>query len=84
MARVAQWSRSEEGGLAMHDPRSCPICRGDRLERRDGRLDQSGETYLPTAVWSCHVCGYEKWEPALGVRWESSASAPARRALKAA
>lgn len=66
----------------MSDARACPFCRSRPLARREGRLEQSGETYLPTVVWSCAVCGYEKWQPALGVRWQSAVepAGPARRA----
>lgn len=60
----------------MSERRACPICRTAPLARREGRLEQSGETYLPTRVWCCTVCGYERWEPALGVRWLSAAIAP--------
>jgi len=68
----------------MSEPRACPICRSGQLTRREGRLDQSGETYLPTSVLGCTVCGYVKWQPALGVRWRSSLAEPARAALQAA
>jgi len=38
---------------------------------REGRLEQSGDTFLPTILSSCPVCGYTKFDPALGVRWKS-------------
>jgi len=43
------------------------------MVRREGRLEQCGDTYLPTTVWSCTRCGYAKFEPAMGVRWRSDA-----------
>lgn len=55
------------------------MCAGGELVRREGSLDQSGDTYLPTAVVRCAVCGYAEFAPALGVRWRSAmaeASAP--------
>lgn len=55
----------------MSDPRSCPICHRGELVRREGRLDQSGDTFLPTVISSCLVCGYTKFDPAVGVRWKS-------------
>jgi hypothetical protein len=47
------------------------MCDGAEMMRREGRLEQSGETYLPTIVSSCPVCGYTKFAPAVGVRWKS-------------
>lgn len=61
----------------MAEPRPCPMCRDGELVRREGRLEQSGDTYLPTTTWTCGLCGYAKWEPAMGVRWRSAADAPA-------
>jgi predicted RNA-binding Zn-ribbon protein involved in translation (DUF1610 family) len=55
----------------MANPRACPICRGAEMVRREGKLDQSGNTYLPTVVQSCPVCGYTKFAPAVGARWKS-------------
>ncbi len=71
----------------MSEPRSCPMCDGGELVRREGRLDQSGDTYLPTTVVSCALCGYAKFEPAVGVHWKSAVdepSTPAPRRLRAA
>lgn len=48
---------------------SCPICHDGVLERVPGRLDQSGDSYLPTVVWRCPRCEYGRFEPALGTRW---------------
>ena len=68
----------------MSEPRTCPMCDGGEMVRREGRLEQSGETYLPTIVWSCEICGYTKFAPAVGVRWRSEVdeapSAAPRRA----
>jgi hypothetical protein len=55
----------------MSDPRSCPICHHAGMVRSEGRLDQSGDTFLPTILSSCGVCGYTKFDPAVGVRWKS-------------
>lgn len=53
---------------------ACPICRQGTLECFEGRLDQSGNSYLPTTVWRCPRCEYARFEPALKARW-----VPARR-----
>lgn len=70
----------------MADPRSCPICRRAEMVRHEGRLEQSGDTFLPTVQSSCPVCGYTKFEPALGVRWKSEheAAPPVSEQRKAA
>lgn len=65
------------------------MCAGGELVRREGRLDQSGDTYLPTAVASCPRCGWASFEPAVGVRWRSALeerapAPPAPRRLRAA
>jgi hypothetical protein len=57
------------------------MCSGGELVCREGRLEQSGETFLPTTTWSCGLCGYAVWEPALGVRWRSVADEPALPAI---
>ncbi len=49
----------------------CPICQAGTVHRAEGRLEQSGDTYLPTTVWACEVCGYAQYESALGTRWRS-------------
>jgi predicted RNA-binding Zn-ribbon protein involved in translation (DUF1610 family) len=59
----------------MANPRACPICRGAEMVGREGKLDQSGNTYLPTVVLSCPVCGYTKFAPAVGARWKSELEA---------
>jgi hypothetical protein len=60
----------------MSEPtRRCPMCDGAEMVRREGRLEQSGETYLPTIVSSCPVCEYTKFAPAVGVRWRSELEA---------
>ncbi len=55
----------------MAETRSCPMCVGGEVVRSEGRLEQSGRTYLPTIVTTCPLCGYAKFEPALGVHWKS-------------
>jgi hypothetical protein len=56
----------------MADALRCPMCANGEVSRAEGRLDQSGATYLPTTVWSCCTCGYTRYEPALGAAWRSS------------
>ncbi len=51
---------------------SCPMCRDGVLTASGGRLDQSGESYLPTVVWSCARCGYTRYEAAVHARWQAS------------
>ncbi len=46
------------------------MCDGGEMVRREGRLEQSGNTYLPTTVSHCTLCGYARFEPAIGVRWK--------------
>jgi hypothetical protein len=46
------------------------MCSDGVLTRTEGKLDQSGETYLPTTVWSCDVCGCVRYDPAK-VTWRS-------------
>jgi len=52
---------------------ACPMCRSASLCPGQGRLDQSGDSYLPTAIWSCACCGYVRYEPAVGERWRPAA-----------
>jgi hypothetical protein len=52
----------------MSDP-TCPICRSGLLERGEGRLDQSGESYVPTVVHRCRRCEYARFEPAVRAQW---------------
>ncbi len=54
----------------------CAVCGNGVIEPHAGRLEQSGETYLPTTVWSCAVCGFARFDPAPGVSW-CRADAPA-------
>jgi hypothetical protein len=60
------------------------MCDAGDLRCATGQLEQSGETFLPTTVSTCEICGYARFEPALGVHWEAerapAAPAPARRA----
>ena len=66
----------------------CPICAAGELMQTGGRLDQSGESYLPTVVWACNTCGYARYEPALHAAWQpvhaqepdADVPAPTRRA----
>jgi len=48
---------------------ACPMCRDGILERREGRLDQSGDSYLPTVASRCPRCEYVRFEPAIHARW---------------
>lgn len=47
---------------------NCPSCKRYDLVKGEGRLDQSGEQYLPTTTWTCGGmyggCGYKYWERA--------------------
>jgi rubredoxin len=64
--------------MSEHD--RCPMCQAGEIARCEGRLEQSGYTYLPTTLWSCGVCGYARYEPAVGTHWismETRAEAPA-------
>ncbi|HEY6106517.1 MAG TPA: hypothetical protein VIV59_11075 [Anaeromyxobacteraceae bacterium] len=51
----------------------CPMCDDGVAVRGEGRLDQSGDTWLPTTVWTCRCCGTARYEPALGARWRAEA-----------
>ncbi len=51
----------------------CPICHDGELQRVEGRLEQSGDSYLPTIVWRCPRCEYSRFEPAVRVRWRAAA-----------
>ena len=48
---------------------ACPMCRDGRLERMEARLDQSGDSYLPTIAWRCSRCELTRFEPAIHARW---------------
>ncbi len=54
----------------------CERCLAGSIHRGQGRLDQSGNTYLPTTVWTCDVCGFAAYEPALGTRWRALDTGP--------
>jgi hypothetical protein len=71
----------------MSERERCPLCDAGELNRASGQLEQSGETFLPTVVSSCAVCGYARFAPAVGVHWRAeptpaplAPAAPARRA----
>ena len=55
----------------MPETAKCPMCAEGMLTRSEGRLDQSGNTYLPTVVWTCDTCGCVKFEPATVVHWRA-------------
>ncbi len=55
----------------MTDRDKCPMCADGEVTRSEGKLDQSGTTYLPTVVWTCTLCGYVRYEPAPSARWRS-------------
>lgn len=54
----------------------CERCLAGVIHRGQGKLDQSGNTYLPTTVWTCDVCGLASYEPALGTPWRAEATRP--------
>jgi hypothetical protein len=47
------------------------MCADGVLTATEGRLDQSGATYLPTTIWSCNTCGCARYESATRVAWRS-------------
>ncbi len=53
----------------MNDRAHCPMCADGEVTRSEGRLEQSGDTYLPTSMWTCNTCGYVRYEPAVVVHW---------------
>ena len=61
----------------MTESHRCPMCGEGELRSREGRLEQSGNTYLPTTIWGCTGCGYARWEAARGVSWRPVEEAPA-------
>jgi rubredoxin len=67
----------------MSDRPVCPHCAQGEISRGEGRLEQCGDTYLPTEVWSCAVCGWIRFEPAVGTRWRPAHPGPAMPALPA-
>ena len=56
------------------DQRKCPQCAKSKgvangegvLKPSPGKLDQSGDEYLPTTVWTCNTpyCAYKEWDAA--------------------
>ncbi len=54
----------------MMDRDKCPMCAGGEITRSEGRLDQSGATYVPTDVWTCNICGYVRFDPATATPWQ--------------
>ena len=62
----------------------CPMCRDGFLTATEGKLDQSGGTYLPTTVWSCDVCGCARYEGAQASPWRSHAADEASAIPRAA
>jgi len=57
----------------MYATAPCPNCAHGVLSSREGKLDQCGNTYLPTILWTCDTCGLERYEPATGAHWRSVA-----------
>ena len=56
----------------MSDNVRCPMCADGGVVRGQGRLEQSGDTYLPTTVWSCGCCGYVRYEAAPSAQWQAA------------
>jgi hypothetical protein len=52
----------------------CPMCADGVLTTAEGKLDQSGETYLPTTVWTCDRCGCVRYDRAKVAGWRSHGS----------
>jgi hypothetical protein len=50
------------------------MCPDGEVTASEGKLEQSGNTYLATTVWTCSLCGYVRYEPALSARWRSCES----------
>jgi ribosomal protein L37AE/L43A len=48
------------------------MCADGEVVRGVGRLEQSGDTYLATTIWACRLCGFVRYEPALGERWRAA------------
>lgn len=48
----------------------CASC-DQPMEQIDGKLDQSGNTHIPTIVLHCKNCGCNTWKPApSGTEWK--------------
>jgi hypothetical protein len=56
---------------------NCPICIDGEVVRREGQLEQSGESYLPTHVWGCMTCGWARYEPARHAPWRPAGAVAA-------
>jgi ribosomal protein L37AE/L43A len=54
---------------AMTQRAHCPMCADGEVTRSEGKLEQSGDTYLPTGIWTCNTCGYVRYEPATVAHW---------------
>lgn len=54
----------------------CERCLAGVIRRTEGKLDQCGNTYLPTTVWTCDVCGLASYEPARGTSWRTTDTGP--------
>jgi hypothetical protein len=48
------------------------ICCGTEMKRSEGRLEQSGQTHLPTIVWTCETCNTQHWDAARNVPWQTT------------
>ncbi len=57
------------------DQAKCPMCAEGEVSRTEGKLEQSGATYLPTSVWRCNSCGYVRYDPAPSAQWRPLAVA---------
>lgn len=68
----------------MSDIVCCPICIDGEVVRRDGQLDQSGQTFLPTSVTTCTTCGWARYEPARHATWQPTHAATAAAPISAA
>ena len=62
----------------------CPMCDDGVAVRGEGRLEQSGETWLPTTVWTCDRCGYARYEAALGAHWRAEVDPDPRSLVRRA
>jgi len=61
----------------MYATAPCPNCAHGVLSSSEGKLDQCGNTYLPTILWTCDTCGLERYEPATLARWRPVGSGDA-------
>ncbi len=55
----------------MPERAKCPMCADGVITRSEGRLDQCGNTHLPTTAWTCDICGYVRYDPALEAQWRA-------------